>query len=391
MSKEIEMTKSAAKREARRKEIQAEKSKANLEKFIGVAVGVIIAGVFIFAIAMGVWQSLDVTTSACDYGACLTDEGYIAGAKLDKANAIDFNSVTIPLAEVDYREDDIDSDIESTMSGYAYFDDTVDKAIEDGDTINLDYTGSVDGVEFEGGSTNGEGYELEIGSGSFVGDFEEQMIGHKIGDEFSIEVTFPDEYENNPDLAGKLTNFDIKINSIKVTPELTDEFVAENFSENAGTVAEYRAYIKEEGKKEKLADYITKYISDNAKASSIPSAYIKHLRAQGKYEDEQNFEMYNNFYAQYMGYTPYQKLSDYTGAEGRDYEVQLKQRAKEEAALRLTYEATFKKAGLSISDEDYQAAVDDLGDEETFGKAFIMQQAIKTKVEEYAQTVVKIQ
>lgn len=391
MSEEIKITKSAAKREARRKEIKSAKSKAALEKIIGTTIGIVIAAVFILIIALGIWRKVDVTVSGNNFGYGLNEDGTIIGAKLDKATVIDFKSIKVPAMDIEFTDAEVDDSVNSTLEGYATFDTETDKAIENGDTINLDYTGKLDGVPFENGSSEGNGYELEIGSGSFVGNFEEQMIGHKIGDEFTIEVTFPDEYENNPDLAGKLTTFDIVINSIKVVPELTDEFVAENLYEEADTAEGYRAHIKEEGRDHKLEDYILDYVDKNAKASSIPSGYIKNLRSLQKYQDEQMYETYNSYYTYLMGYTPYSKLSDYTGKEGYDYEVALKESAKKAAALNLTYEASFKAAGLTIEDADYDKALEVYGDEETYGKAFLMQMAMREKLLDYAKTVVTIE
>lgn len=86
--------------------------------------------------------------------------------------------------------------------------------VADGDTINLDYVGYVDGIAFEGGDTEGNGTSLTIGSGSYIDDFETQLIGHNVGEEVDVVVTFPDVYQNNPDLAGKEATFKCTINGI---------------------------------------------------------------------------------------------------------------------------------------------------------------------------------
>lgn len=85
--------------------------------------------------------------------------------------------------------------------------------IEDGDTVNIDYVGTVDGTEFEGGSTDGAGTDLVIGSGSYIDDFEDQLIGSHPGDEVEVTVTFPDDY-GVEDLNGKEAVFDVTINGI---------------------------------------------------------------------------------------------------------------------------------------------------------------------------------
>ncbi|MCQ2524903.1 MAG: FKBP-type peptidyl-prolyl cis-trans isomerase [Lachnospiraceae bacterium] len=385
-----EMTKSAAKREARRKEVKASKNKVKLEKLIGTLIGILIAAIFVVAIGMGIWYSVDVTTSSSEYSLCLNEDGTIKGADLTKVTSIDFNSVTVPMSEVEYTDDSVSSDVSTMLTGYSYYDTETDKAVEDGDDVNIDYTGYIDGVAFENGSTNGNGQNISVGTKMLIDNFEDQLIGHKINDEFQVTVTFPEEYENDPSKAGKEATFDVKINSIRVTPEFTDEFVAEHLSDKASTAEGYRAFLKNEGYKENLRNYLEKYVADNASAKSVPSAYIKNLRSLQKYTDEQMYQYYNSFYSAYMGYTPYNKLSDYTGAEGHDYEVVLKNAAKKTAAATLTYELTFKSCGLSVSDADYQKMTEQYP-EETYGKGFVMQQAMREKVLEYAMGLVKVQ
>ena len=105
-------------------------------------------------------------------------------------------------------ETDADTD---TAAGYST---DASLTVEDGDTVNIDYVGSVDGVEFKGGSTQGQGKDLVIGSGSYIDDFEEQLIGAHPGDEVDVYATFPDPYNNNPDLSGKEALFEVTINGI---------------------------------------------------------------------------------------------------------------------------------------------------------------------------------
>ncbi len=131
--------------------------------------------------------------------------------------------------------------------------DVTDRAAKKNDTVTIDYAGSVDGVLFEGGSA--EGHNLKLGSGQFIPGFEDQIIGHKIGDEFDVEVTFPEEYHAE-DLAGKPAVFKTKLHAIKYEelPKLDDEF-AKDVSE-FDTLAEYKADVKAkiQERNEKAAD-----------------------------------------------------------------------------------------------------------------------------------------
>ena len=133
----------------------------------------------------------------------------------------------------------ISAEIDKVRDRNARFVQESEEAIKDGDTITLDFEGFVDGVAFEGGK--GENYELKIGSGSFIPGFEAQIVGHKIGESFDVEVTFPADYTAK-DLAGKPATFKCEVKSLKQLPELDDEFV-KDVSE-FDTVEEYSADVK---------------------------------------------------------------------------------------------------------------------------------------------------
>ncbi len=120
---------------------------------------------------------------------------------------------------------------------------SVDDEITEGDTVNIDYVGRMDGVAFDGGSA--EGTDLTIGSGRFIDGFEDGLIGYKKGDKVDVNVTFPDPYESNPDLAGKPAVFEVTVNDVKRTPELTDAIVSELDTE-CKTVAEYKRKLKDQ-------------------------------------------------------------------------------------------------------------------------------------------------
>lgn len=111
----------------------------------------------------------------------------------------------------DTTEDDTSSDT-TTEDTLTYSTDT-SLTVENGDTVNIDYVGSVDGVEFSGGNTNGAGTDLVIGSGSYIDDFEEQLIGYHPGDTVEVNVTFPEDY-GNEELNGKDAVFEVVINGI---------------------------------------------------------------------------------------------------------------------------------------------------------------------------------
>lgn len=110
-----------------------------------------------------------------------------------------------------FAKDESDSD--STDTDTTTYSTDSSLTVEDGDTVNIDYVGSIDGVEFDGGNTNGAGADLTIGSGTYIDDFEEQLIGAHPGDTVEVNVTFPEEY-HSADLAGKDALFVVEVNGI---------------------------------------------------------------------------------------------------------------------------------------------------------------------------------
>ena len=136
----------------------------------------------------------------------------IAITSADSAYDTDTNTDTATDSSTDTDTTaDNSTDTDNDSAGYST---DASLTVEDGDTVNIDYVGSVDGVEFEGGSTQGQGTDLVIGSGSYIDDFEEQLIGAHPGDEVNVYATFPDPYNNNPDLSGKEALFEVTINGI---------------------------------------------------------------------------------------------------------------------------------------------------------------------------------
>ncbi|MBR2971907.1 MAG: trigger factor [Clostridia bacterium] len=150
-----------------------------------------------------------------------------------------YKGIEVEKKAVEISEDEINAEIDKARDRNARFIQESDDAVQNGDTVTLDFEGFVDGVAFEGGK--GENYELKIGSGSFIPGFEDQIVGQKIGEGFDVNVTFPEDYSAK-DLAGKAATFKCEVKSLKQLPVLDDEFV-KDVSE-FDTVDEYKADLK---------------------------------------------------------------------------------------------------------------------------------------------------
>lgn len=157
-------------------------------------------------------------------------------------------------------DEDADQYIENVRLNSAPVAVTEDRAVQEGDTVNIDYTGYIDGEAFEGGAA--EDFDLRIGSGRFIEGFEEGLIGHKAGETVTVDAVFPDPYDNNPDLAGKEAQFEVEIHSLSEPPALTDQWAAEKTEDKYKTVEEYRAGQKEYLQQVLDSDYESQVKSD---------------------------------------------------------------------------------------------------------------------------------
>ncbi len=188
--------------------------------------------------------------------ACGKDKSYLSGIKAsDYVTLGEYKGITVTAQEPSVDEAAIDSYIEYLLAMSAQKVEVTDRDIvENGDVVNIDYTGYRDGEAFDRGADTGA--DLTIGSGQFIPGFEEGLIGKKAGETVSLDLTFPEDYKNT-EMAGAAVTFEVKINSISVMepPELTDEFVQTLQIEECGTVEEFRAYVTELFEEDALAAY----------------------------------------------------------------------------------------------------------------------------------------
>ena len=239
-------------------------------------------------------------------------KSYSKYVKLGEYKGLEY---TMDIAEV--TDDQVQSRLDSFVEGLKETEEVTDRAVKDGDIVNIDYTGTMDGEEFDGGSA--EGYDLTIGSGSFIEGFETGLIGHNIGDDVSLDLQFPDPYDKNPDFAGKDVNFAVKINSISIenVPELTDALVKDNTDYD--TIDAYKASIREEMEeqnKETAESNARKQVFDKAVANSEISGYDEAEVKKLIDEEFDNFKKTAESYANY-GYS-YEDVLSMNGFTSED-------------------------------------------------------------------------
>lgn len=257
---------------------------------------------------------------------------------------------TYDLKEV--TDEDVANYINSALSqkGYGEQKEVTNRAVKNGDTVNIDFKGTKDGVAFEGGTS--QGYDLVIGSNSFIEGFESGLVGAKKGETRVLDLQFPEDY-GTEDLNGAKVKFEVKINSIKTTvyPELTDKIVAEISDKK--TVAEYNTYANEQVKlqneqaaQSEMEGEIWTKIINNVKVKSLPEKEIK------SYKDLilENYE--KTAQSQYQ--MSYEEVLKAYGKTLDDIDPELTAQAEKAVKEYMTIVAIARDQDLDISDEEYE-------------------------------------
>ena len=385
---------------AKRERIKDERAKAKRDeaKGIAIAVVVVIAVIAFFGAfyARQWFKEQNKTVASTDYSAMLNDDGTIEGINVeDYVETFDVNDVTLAKADLECTDAEVEEDIQSQLENFKELNTDKKLEVKSGDDVSIDYVGTMDGEEFEGGSA--EDYTLTIGSGSFIEGFEDQLIGTHPGDQVTVNVTFPDPYENNPDYAGKDASFAVTVKGIYQLGEFTDEFVQKNLSDKAQTVDEYKQYLKDTNYQTNLENAITEYVTNNVSAKKYPKDYLKHLKSLQMTIDEEEFNYMAQMYAAYGMNFDYSNVMQYKGAANSDEYEKILQEAAEKACLNnMAYQDLAADAGITISDEDYETFKTDnqITDEveEMYGKAYMIQQyVLPEKVRDYIEEHVTVE
>jgi trigger factor len=287
--------------------------------------------------------------SGFSYSAALDDRGFWKGIKaLDLVNLCDYSKISIPSAVHTVATQELDAEVVELLSCYTTSDTVTDRAIEDGDTVNIDYVGTVDDIAFDGGSTGGAGTDVTIGVTSYIDNFLEQLIGHTPGDSFDIHVTFPENYGVD-NLNGRKAVFATTVNHIVEysTPELTDEFISENFAEPYGwkNVEQMKATIHDDLQKIAVDRFLRDYIAENCTTENLPEEIVSH--------QELSMVDFYKGYAQSYGVAFEQFLQMFLGVSDEAELIESNKPANEKAAqLYLFLQAIAEDAGLEAADGD---------------------------------------
>lgn len=277
---------------------------------------------------------------------------------LDYIELGEYKGLKVERMDTTVTDDDIQSEIDGVINSLGTKQEITDRdTVKKGDIANIDYTGTKDGVAFEGGSS--VGFDLGIGSGQFIDGFEDGLIGAKVGETVVLKLTFPEVYPNNPDLAGAPVEFAVKVNSISevVYPEMTDSFIKEQTGGEYTTVKAYREGIRKDLEKEKneyadtrmYADLLEQAVSNAKEIKDFPEDYVAAKRAI----IEENAKSYAESYG--VDFNSF--LETYMGLTQEDFNTQCDEYALKAAKEVLVITAIAEKEGISVSKSELNDAI----------------------------------
>ncbi len=285
----------------------------------------------------------------------IDENGVLVVAKVTSKPEVEiegYKGISASKTTVKVTEKEVEEELENIRKRQGRMIDVSDRAAKDGDTANIDYEGSVDGIPFEGGK--GEGYDLQLGSGTFIPGFEEQICGHNIGDEFDVNVTFPAEYHAE-ELAGKAAVFKTKLNALKYTelPVLDDEF-AKDVSE-FDTLTEYKSDLKAKLLKKK-EDEADREFENKLLDALVEKLEVTLPEVMTDTEAENMLRDYDmNLRQNGLDLKTYMQ---YTGATLDSMREQFKPRAERQVKIRLALEKIASKEGLTVSTEETEKEIE---------------------------------
>ncbi|KYD24505.1 trigger factor [Geobacillus stearothermophilus] len=260
-----------------------------------------------------------------------------------------YKGLEVEKMDTTVTDEDVENELKRLQENYAELVVKEDGTVENGDTVVIDFEGVVDGEPFEGGKA--ENYSLEIGSGTFIPGFEEQLVGMKAGEEKEIQVTFPEEYHAEQ-LAGKPATFKVKVHEVKAKqlPALDDEF-AKDVDEEVETLDELKAKIRarlEEAKKNEAETALRNAVVEKAAANAeidIPAVMVQNETDRMLREFDQRLQM------QGLNLQLYYQFSGQDEAALRE---QMKEDAEKRVRAALTLEAIAKAENIEVTDEEVE-------------------------------------
>lgn len=363
--------KNISKSKQKRMELEKLRRKQDSDQFFKASISILIP-VAIIAIAV-IIVGLSRKKDEFDYGKYLNKDGTIKNIDIDEYVSNDYEKISIKKADIVPTDEVINGAIESLLKENATLDTTSEKLSKEGDTLNILFTSYLDGNVYGTVTKEQGGADILIDyEGGMAKEFYDALKGHKAGDTFETNVTYPTDYSVE-DIAGKTLKYDITVNGIYVEPELNDDFVKKYASEYGSSVEELKTYYYDIYYKSNLSNAIKEQIRNYVIVKKVPTDYVNHLIKiiQRDYGDDVD--------AASMG-------------------EMIKQTAVNQAKEHLVYQAIYEKAGLTNTEDEVKTFLLENGLDDksydsyvsAYGKKYIAQMALEGRVLQYLENTVNI-
>ena len=379
MSAEISKSKQKRQEQAQNRKVQ--KTKKAMITFWSIAIPLVL----ILAIIAGI---VIYQRSKLDYSRYLTNDGRIRNVKAADYVNVDLESISFKKSDLLPSDETIDSDIAYAVSSHATVSEDTTLTSKEGDRIQITYTTTADGEVVDSATDETGPRTFTIGNTEMTEAFDTALTGRHPGEDFSLELSFPEDYYNDS-LAGKTATIDAHIIGIYVDPEFNDDFVMTYYSDVAATAAGYRQNLIDNYYNENLEQAISDAIKEKSTVTSYPNDYVENMKKVIKAQDEQQLEYYNNMYVQYTGSAMYSNVYEmYNYSTQAEYEAHVAEEAKERTEDALELQFIYEKAGLSNPENEVRAFFTDLGYDDAafaelqkqYGFGYLAQSVLSKKV-----------
>lgn len=384
MSQKKKLLEQKRREEAAKKAAQSKKNMIIATIVTGVVIIVVIAGALIFDATRGM-------ETVVNYSVGLDSEGKVKGVNTsDHVILADLNNLNMNAEDYYPSAEEEEEYLKSLTDTYPDLSKTAGIEVKEGDMINIDFVGYVNGAEYEGGNTNGAGTKLTIGEGNFVEEFENGLIGNKVGEPFKMTVPYAEDF-GNEELAGEDVEYEVTINGIYHEAAFNDEFVKKNFGDRFESAEDFKNKYRMDSAQTTFDEYVQNYIISESEIKSYPSKYLKQMKKFFVQKEKKQLETVTNAYKNMGLEAPYKDVPEMRSMTKAEYKVETENNAKEEIKKNLVLQGYFEQLGLSITDEDVKAAALYYGFEEDeydsavamYKEPYLRQQAMFTVVKDY--------
>lgn len=289
--------------------------------------------------------------------ACGKSKNLVTGYTSGDVTLGEYKGLTYTPESTEVSDEDVEASVKQFLNSNKTDYEVTDRAVESGDTVNIDFVGYMDGTAFDGGTGS---TDLQIGSNQFIPGFEDGLIGAELGAKVSLDLTFPDPYQQSPDLAGKPVTFEVTVNSITghTIPELTDELVAEKTSSK--TVEEYRASVRTNLETQAVQNAADKKEVDLIEKAVQNAVYNKDLTAETEAAKTKLIANTDSMYQSYYGVDTFTFFSSVYGFDQDTFNSYMLSQAEMSVKYSYLLSAIAEAEGFEASEDDINALIQDM-------------------------------